>query len=205
MEIEKRTASNTTIVLIDYVTGFANLIGSQSVERNIAGGRALAQTALTFGVPLIVTMGPKDDPRGVLYPEIATIVGDHPVTHRGLSFDAFEDEGFERAVADTQARHLVIAGLMTDGCVMHTTLSALRRDYSVSLVVDASACESEAAQNAAILRLSSYGVVPRSWLSLAAELQRSYEFTETLEGFRAIQANMPGYRMLNATIGNLRK
>ena len=200
MDIERRTAANTAIVLIDYVTGFANLIGSQSIPQNVAGGRALAQTALTFGVPLIVTMGPENDPRGTLYPEIAQVIGDHPVVHRGLSFDAFEDPGFERAVADTGVRHLLIAGLMTDGCVMQTSLSALRRDYEVSLVVDASATESLAAQSAAIDRLGRYGVVPTTWLSFAAELQRSYEFTDTLAGFRAIQENMPGYGMFNQAL-----
>jgi hypothetical protein len=34
MDIERRTPHNTAIVLIDYVTGFANLFGSQSVQEN---------------------------------------------------------------------------------------------------------------------------------------------------------------------------
>lgn len=205
MDIERRTAENTAIILIDYVTGFANIIGSQTIAQNVAGGRALAQTALTFGVPLIVTMGPPADPRGVLYPEIGEVIGDHPVVNRGLSFDAFDDPGFEQAVAGTGVRHLAVAGLMTDGCVMQTSLSALRRDYEVSLVVDASACESDAAHNAAICRLGRYGVIPTTWLSLAAELQRSYEFTDTLPGFREIQANMPGYGKFNQTLANIRE
>ncbi|MGW3150298.1 isochorismatase family protein [Streptomyces sp. NPDC001177] len=204
MDIERRSAANTAIVLIDYVSGFAPLIGSQSIAENAAGGRALVQTAHTFNVPLVVSTGPRDDPRGVLYPEIAELLQGHPVLHRGLSFDAFEDEGFERAVAATNRRHLVIAGLMTDGCVMHTVLSALRRDYEVSLVVDATASESAAAHNAALMRFGQLGVTPRTWLSFASELQRSYEYTETVAGFREIQANMPGYAMLNSTLGNVR-
>jgi len=50
MDLERRTADNTAIVLIDYVTGFAPMIGSQTIAENTAGGRALAQTAKTFGV-----------------------------------------------------------------------------------------------------------------------------------------------------------
>ncbi|WP_113698756.1 isochorismatase family protein [Nonomuraea lactucae] len=205
MDIERRTAANTAIVLIDYVSGFAPLIGSQTIAENTAGGRALVQTAHTFGVPLVVSTGPRNDPRGVLYPEITEVLDGHPVVHRGLSFDAFEDGGFERAVAATGMRHLVIAGLMTDGCVMQTTLSALRRDYDVSLVVDATASDSAASHNAALTRFTQLGVTPRSWLSFASELQRSYEHTGTLAGFRAIQSNMPGYAMLNASLTNVRE
>ena len=42
--------------------------------------------------------------------------------------------------------------------------------------------------------------MPRSWLSLASELQRSYANVETLPAFRAIQSNSPAYAMLNATL-----
>ncbi len=202
MDLERRTAGNTAIVLIDYVTGFAPMIGSQTVAENAAGGRALVQTASTFGVPLVVSIGPRQDPRGGLYPEIAAVLGEHPVVHRGLSFDAFEDEGFASAVAAAGRRHLVVAGLMTDGCVMHSVLSALRAGYEVSVVADATASETAAAHGAALARFTQLGVVPRSWLSLASELQRSYANTETLQAFREIQANSPAYAMLNATLAN---
>ena len=45
MDIERRTPGNTAIVLIDYVTGFANLFRSQSVQENVSGAMALAKTA----------------------------------------------------------------------------------------------------------------------------------------------------------------
>jgi nicotinamidase-related amidase len=157
MDIERRTAGNTAIVLIDYVTGFAPMIRSQTVAENAAGGRALLQTANTFGVPLVVSVGPRNDPRGALYPEIAKVVGEHPVVHRGLSFDAFDDEGFTSAVAALGRKHLVVAGLMTDGCVMHTVLSALRAGYEVSVIVDATASESAAAHSAALARFTQTG------------------------------------------------
>jgi len=97
-EIERRTADNTAIVLIDYVSGFASMIGSQTIAQNTAGARALAQTALAFGVPLVVTMGPELDPRGVIYPELAEVLGDHPIVYRGGSFDAFSFADFAQAI-----------------------------------------------------------------------------------------------------------
>jgi nicotinamidase-related amidase len=50
-------------------------------------------------------------------------------------------------------RHLVIAGLMTEGCILHTTVGALRRDYAVSLVVDATAGENTVIHDAVVTRL----------------------------------------------------
>ena len=141
---------------------------------------ALAKTAVGYGVPLVVSTGPENDPRGPLYPEVAAVIGDHPVIHRGGSFDAFDFPGFEAAVAATGMRHLVIAGLMTEGCILHTSLGALRRDYTVSLVIDATAGENTAIHDAAVTRLIQLGVVPVSWLSFASELQRTYDNLDTV-------------------------
>lgn len=154
-------------------------------------------------MPLVVSIGPRNDPRGGLYLEIAAVLGERPVVHRGRPFDAFEDEGFASAVAATGRKHLVVAGLMTDGCVMHSVLSALRAGYEISVVVDATASETAAAHNAALVRFTQLGVVPRSWLSLASELQHSYANVETLKAFHEIQSNSPAYAMLNATLANL--
>ena len=90
MDIDRRTPVNTAIVLINYVTGFANLFRSQTVAENVSGAVALAKTAGGYGVPLVVSVGPDHDPRGPLYPEVAAVIADHPVIHRGGSFDAFD-------------------------------------------------------------------------------------------------------------------
>lgn len=193
MDIERRTPGNTAIVLIDYVTGFANLFRSQSVQENVSGAVALAKTAVGYGVPLVVSTGPENDPRGPLYPEVAAVIGDHPVIHRAGSFDAFDFPGFEAAVAATGMRHLVIAGLMTEGCILHTSLGALRRDYTVSLVIDATAGETTAIHDAAVTRLIQLGVVPVSWLSFASELQRTYDNLDTVGVYLDIQMQAPGF------------
>jgi nicotinamidase-related amidase len=193
VDIERRTPGNTAIVLIDYVTGFANLFRSQSVAENVSGAVALAKTAVGYGVPLVVSVGPDHDPRGPLYPEVAAVIAGHPVVHRGGSFDAFDYPGFEEAVAATGMRHLVVAGLMTEGCILHTTLGALRRDYRVSLVVDATAGENTVIHDAAVTRMTQLGVVPVSWLSFASELQRTYDDADTVATYLDIQLQAPGF------------
>jgi nicotinamidase-related amidase len=205
MDIDRRTPVNTAIVLIDYVTGFANLFRSQTVAENVSGAVALAKTAVGYGVPLVVSVGPDHDPRGPLYPEVAAVIADHPVIHRGGSFDAFDHPAFEEAVAATGMRHLVVAGLMTEGCILHTTLGALRRDYSVSLVVDATAGENTVIHDAAVTRMTQLGVVPVSWLSFASELQRTYDDADTVATYLDIQMQAPGFAKNLNTLAYLAK
>jgi nicotinamidase-related amidase len=201
VDIERRTPANTAVVLIDHVVGFANTLGSQSVHDNVNGAVALAAAAKGFGIPLVVTLGPEGDPRGGLYPALADALGDHPLIHRGGCFDAFDEPEFEAAVAATGARHLVVAGLTTEGCVLQTALGALRRDLEVSLVLDATASLTQVSHDAAVARLAQLGVVPTSWLSFAAEIQRTYANADTLPVFRGLQeAHVPGISMLMATI-----
>ncbi|MEV7739997.1 isochorismatase family protein [Streptomyces sp. NPDC088921] len=192
MHIDRRSADNTGIVLIDYVTGFANVFTSQSVSENINGAVALAKAALGYEVPLVVTLGPEQDPRGPLYPELSAVLGEHPLVHRGGSFDAFDHPGFEAAVAAMDRKHLVLAGLMTEGCIVHTALGALRRDYEVSLVIDATAGETPAIHDAAVTRLVQLGVTPTSWLSLASEFQRTYDDEKSVGVYYDLLTLKPG-------------
>lgn len=200
MGLEQRTTQNTAIILIDYVTGFANSIGSQTVAENVTGSVALATIARAYDVPLVVTLGPVGDPRGGLYPELATVVGDHPLVHRRGSFDSFIEDEFRTAVAATGRKHLLIAGIMSEGCVVHTALGALRAGYGVSVAVDATAGETLVSHEAAMTRLAQNGATPTTWLSFASELQVTYENTATIEKFREIQRLSPKYAMLQSTI-----
>ncbi|MFD0485150.1 isochorismatase family protein [Kineococcus sp. GCM10028916] len=204
MDIERRTPENTAVVLIDHVTGFANTFRSQTIPENVTGAVALAKTALGYGVPLVVSAGPEQDPRGPLYPQLTAVLGDHPVVHRAGSFgsfDAFDFPGFEEAVARTGRRHLAIAGLATEGCVLFTVLGALRRGYQVSLVVDATAGETPVIHDAAVSRMTSLGVTPTSWLSFATELQRDYDRVETVQTYFELLALSPVFgNNLSATL-----
>jgi hypothetical protein len=201
MDIPRRTPQNTAIILIDYVTGFANQFTSQPLAENINGGIALAKIALGYQAPLIVTLGLENDPRGGLYPQLSDAIGDHPLVRRGGSFDAFMFPGFAKAVEDTGAKHLVIAGLMTEGCVLYTSLEALRRGYSISIAVDATAGATPVNHNAALSRLTGYGATLTSWMSLASEFQVSYDNLDTVELYMSLFPYSPSYWLNRLTIG----
>jgi folate-dependent phosphoribosylglycinamide formyltransferase PurN len=193
------SADDSAIVLIDYAVGFANLYRSHSVAQNSNAAVAVAKIAQIYGVPLVVTNGPDEAPSGPLYPPLAEVLGGHPTVFRYGAFDGFHEEPFARAVEATGRRRLVLAGLMTEGCVVHTALTAVDQGYEVFVVVDACAGETEETHQAALQRMIQAGVRPTTWLSLASEYQRTWADQATEPGFSAlIRDHAPAFAMQGA-------
>ena len=178
MTLEPLSPDNTTVVLVDYAIGFANILRSHDLLDHINNVVGLAKTAKAYGSGLVVTNGEASKPSGPLYPELLAAIGDEPVIERTTSFNAFLDEAFAEAVRRTNRRKLVIGGIATDGCVLQTALGALREGYEVYVVVDATASPSKEAHDAAIQRMVMAGVIPVTWWSLAAEFQLEPRFAD---------------------------
>ncbi|WP_207925991.1 isochorismatase family protein [Actinocrispum wychmicini] len=193
-------------MLIDHGIGFANLFRSHTVAENVNGVVALARIARIYGVPLIVTSGPDNSPVGPLYPQLAAVLGDHPVVLRSGAFDAFEEEAFTRAIEATGRQRLVMAGLMTEGCLLHTALGAVEQGYEVRAVLDASACVTTETHELAVRRMTQAGVIPTSWLSVAAEYQVTWANAETADGFRdLVGGHSPTFAMQGAMQANIER
>jgi nicotinamidase-related amidase len=170
VNLEPLTPENTTVILIDHAVGFANILRSHDLALHLNNVVGLATLATTFGTGLVVTNGQESKPSGGLYPQLLEVIGDHPIIERGGNFDAFLDPAFAEAVAATGRRKLVIAGVSTEGCVLQTVLGALRLDYDVYVVADASASITLETHNTAMARMTQAGAVPATWFSLAGEL-----------------------------------
>lgn len=94
---------------------------SHTLEEHVNGTVALAKIAKVFDVPLVVTNGYDEDATGPLYPELAEVLGDHPVVRREAWFDAFHDENFAAAIEATGRQRLIMAGVQTDVCSRRIT------------------------------------------------------------------------------------
>jgi isochorismate hydrolase len=167
--LEALTPENTTVVLIDYGLGFANVFRTPSLAQNQNNAALLADLALRFGSGLVVTNGPQHKASGPYYPNVLDVLGDHPVVERGGMFNAFLFDGFAEAVAATGRRNLVIGGLVTEGCVLQTALGGLREGYQVHVAVDACGAQSVETHQTAITRMTMAGVVPVTAFALASE------------------------------------
>ncbi|WP_290052172.1 isochorismatase family protein [Amycolatopsis solani] len=201
MNIEPLTPDDSTVVLVDYAVGFANVLRSHDLGEHINNVVGLARTARSYGAELVVTNGADSRPSGPLYPELAEAIGDIPVIVRtgGEAFNAFLDEGFARAVRDAGRNRLIIGGIATDGCVLQTSLAALRAGYEVYVVADATATTSAQAHETAIQRMVMSGIVPVTWWSLAAEFQLDPKFRDSPIRGRLMAAHQPLMMMSGRT------
>jgi nicotinamidase-related amidase len=200
------SAENSAIVLIDHAVGFANLFRSHTVADNVNYAVALAKVAKVYNVPLVVTNGPDEGFSGPIYPQLREVLGDHPVVVRYGAFDAFLEPQFAEAIAATGRRTLVMGGLMTEGCLLQTALTAVDRGYEVYAVLDASAGETTETHQAAVQRMVQAGVIPTTWLSIASEYQVSWANTETVGGYSGmINAHSATFNMMATVAANIQQ
>ena len=190
--LEPFTPQNTTIMMVDYSSGFINTFRSHDTNEHLTATVALAKTALGFKSGLVVNLGAGQKP----YPQLVDALGTHSIIYRGGEYNALDNSTVRKAVEATGRKSLAIAGISTDGCVIETALGALRLGYRVALVEDATAGLTLETHNIAVQRMVQAGVVPVSWLSLATEFQMNWENKETAQAYFALIAGAsPGLTM----------
>ncbi len=190
--LEAFTPENTTILMVDYSTGFVNSFRSHNVNEHITATVALAKTAVGFRSGLVVNLGSGQTP----YPQLVQALGAHPIIYRGGEYNALDNPGVLEAVKATGRKRLAIAGISTDGCVLQTVFGALRLGYDVALVEDATAGLTREDHEISVRRMMQAGVVPLSWLGLATEFQMDWERQETAQAYFGLIAEAaPGLTM----------
>jgi nicotinamidase-related amidase len=193
--LEPLTPANTTIILVDYAVGFANILGSHDVAAHLNNAAGLARTAVSFGSGLVVTNGLPSKPSGPLYPQIAEVIADHQVIERAGYFNCFQDKAFAEAVKRTGRRKLAIGGVSTEGCVLQTVLGALREGYQAHVVVDACASLTPETHATAVQRMVNSGAVPVTWFSLAGEFQVDHRAPTAPQYQRLMRDHVPSMSM----------
>jgi nicotinamidase-related amidase len=190
--LEPFTPQNTTIMMVDYSSGFVNTFRSHNVNEHLTATVALARTALGLRSGLVVNLGAGQKP----YPQLVQALGDHPIIYRGGEYNALDNPKVRKAVEATGRKSLAVAGISTDGCVIETALGALRLGYRVALVEDATAGLTRETHDIAVRRMIQAGVVPVSWLSLATEFQMNWEKKDTAQAYFSLIAEAsPGLTM----------
>lgn len=200
MAPEALTPANTTVVLIDFGLGFGNVFRSHPVLEHQNNALLLADLALGFQSGLVVTNGPSHKASGPYYPRLLDLLGDHPIIERGGMFNAFLFDRFKQAVREADRPNVVVAGLVTEGCVLQTVLGGMREGYRMHVNIDASAGATREIHEAAIQRMIQAGVVPVSTFSLAAEFvvdqsvaPGAKTFMELTQKYQPEMANMGAY------------
>jgi nicotinamidase-related amidase len=173
------------LLLIDQQAGLAFAVSSIDREVLLGNTVALAKTAATFAVPIIVSTSASKVYSGPLMPRIAAALPGQRVFER-RNMNVWEDEPAQAAVVATGRRTLLVSGLLTEACVSFPVLCALQEGYEVFVVADACGGLTANSHELALRRMQAAGARVTSWIQVLLELQRDWTRHETYEAARAI-------------------
>jgi len=183
------TPENSAILLVDHQKLTVDWVKSIPREMLIANVRVLARLGAEMKIPLIVTSTMETTQVGPTIKDIQDLAPDayaHRIK-RGGTLSAFLDPAFDRAVRDTGRKNLIVAGLTSDICLMHTVESALREGYRVEVVADASGSMSTLADEVTWARMRELGAVVTDGNQVLTEL---YPDFGTAAGQKAQQIDL---------------
>jgi nicotinamidase-related amidase len=182
------TAQNAAILLVDHQAMTMNWIYSQdkkNVENNL---RMLARIGAELKVPLLITTT-MEEQVGQTWVDIQKLAPTQYANRikRGGTINCFIDPNFNAAVKALGKKKLIICGLTTDICLLHTVQGALRNGYEVMVVADACGSMSKLADDLSFDYLRQLGVYVVSANSVLSEL---YSDFGSSEGQKAMKINL---------------
>jgi nicotinamidase-related amidase len=177
--------ADCALILVDHQAGLA--FGVSSIDRQLLVNNvvALAQTATTFSVPVIVSTSASKVYSGPVLPPIKAVLPAAQAIERH-NMNLWEDEAVLAAIKSTGRPKLLISGLLTEACVSFPVLSALNQGYEVFVVADACGGLSAVSHELALRRMEAAGAIMTSWIQVLLEFQRDWTRHETYAGARAI-------------------
>jgi nicotinamidase-related amidase len=187
--------NNAAVLLVDHQTGLFSLVRdfvSADFRNNVL---ALASTAKLFNLPTILSTSLEQGPNGPIMPELKEKFSDAPYIARPGQINAWDNEDFVKAVAQTGRKQLIVAGIVTDVCVAFCALSAVEAGYDVFVVTDACGTFNEVCRYAAWNRMSNAGIQLVNCFSVACELQRDWRNDMTGLG-NLLAGYLPDYKNL---------
>lgn len=172
------TPNNSALILIDHEPQMVFGVGSMDRQLLINNVEALAKSAKIFNVPTILTTVEAKAFSGEILSQIQNVFPDIKPIDR-TTMNAWEDSNFREAVKATDRKKLIMAALWTEVCLAFPVLSALKENYEVYIVVDASAGTSKQVHKTAIKRMVQAGARPVTWMQVLLEFQRDWARGET--------------------------
>jgi nicotinamidase-related amidase len=185
--------NEVVMLMVDQQAGLAFGVGSTDRQLLVSNTVALAKTARTFQIPVVVSTSASKVYSGPLMPTIRTVLDNVPPMER-RNMNAWEDDAVRGAIANTGRRKLIVSGLLTEACVSFPVLSALAEGYEVSVVADTCGGITAESHSLALRRMEAAGATMTSWVQFLLELQRDWTRKETYDGARSIvEAHAGGY------------
>jgi nicotinamidase-related amidase len=180
------TPQNSALLIIDYQPLQVSSVASMDRRDLVLNITAVTRLAKLFRLPIVLsTVNVKAKGSEPTIHQLRELLPDVPELDR-TTINAWEDQGFLRAVKATGRKKLIMTALWTEACLSFPGLDALKDGYNVYMVADAVGGTSIQAHEAALRRLEQAGAKPISWVQLACELQRDWARADTAAAFGEI-------------------
>ena len=118
-------ASDSVLLLVDHQSGLIQVVKDISHPELRVHLATLAKAAELSAVPVITTASVPEGPNGPLLPEVFDNAPGAVYVPRQGEINAWDVEGFRDAVRATGRRSVIVAGIITNVCVVEPSLSAL--------------------------------------------------------------------------------
>lgn len=175
------TPSNCAMALVDHQTGL--LVGVRDLEPNLVKTniQGLCHTAKVLKLPTVITASVPSGPNGPVMPEILEILPDSPMVYREGEINAWDSEAFRKEIEKTGKKKIILAGLVTDVCLLFPSISMVKEGYDIYAIIDASGTWNKVVQEAAMHRMTQAGVKVCTWASVLAELMNDWRSEKGME------------------------
>ncbi len=174
------TVDNAVLTMIDHQTGLLVSCRDQDPHLMTENIKGLCNMAKTVGMPTITTASMPDGPNGPVMSEITEILGDSVIERAG-EINAWKSPEFKKAITATGRKKIIMAGIVTDVCLLFPAISAVAEGYDVYAVVDASGTWNKSVADAAIHRMTQAGVKVTTWASVLAEVMDDWRSEKGME------------------------
>jgi nicotinamidase-related amidase len=166
---ETLTPENAAVLLIDYQTALFQYLPSVEALQLKNTIISLAKVARTFDLPVLLSTHGAQEQNGPILPELVDLFPGREVIERDTVM-FWENTACAEAVARMNRKKLIVSALDTTICLPFAAIDGVQRGYDIYAVMDASFPFDELDRQAAMIRMSSAGVVVATWGSILAEL-----------------------------------
>jgi nicotinamidase-related amidase len=187
-------SSDSVLLLVDHQSGLIQVVEDISHTELRTHVTALAKAAALSSVPVITTASVPEGPNGPLLPEVFDNAPNARYVSRHGEVNAWDVPEFRDAVRETGRRSVIVAGIITNVCVVEPALAALADGYQVYAVINASGTYSQAAQRLAVERLVQAGVTIIDVEGVISEWQHTWNRTNAGDWAALHAMLMPPYK-----------
>ncbi|MCV3768251.1 isochorismatase family protein [Rhizobium sp. TRM95796] len=188
---EPLTSENTALVLVDHQVGLMTGVRDYETGELKHNVVALAKAARALKLPIVVTTTARDSMWGPTFPELVAVLPGIDIIDRS-SVNAFDDAHVAQAIEATGRKNLIFAGISLEVCAAFPAMTAVRKNYTAFVAVDASGTFNKTKRETGLLRMQQAGVIVSDYATLMVEILKDNAKPEAAAVYAAIDMPWAG-------------